>query len=457
MPWLIKSTPEAPVPLAERLFFVHVPRCGGTSLMQHFSVPQKVVDARGPIKAAAMKYFFMRYKTLESANFPIKTRENGACAVLLVASAALYYMEVELPTLFGASLALWIGAIAIFVSLFTTIVCTAPVIGRITPVHRWYLWFVHYPLFRLCEAVDWCTGTNKTGYIMHLTAPKLLGYGYVKPEEMDGMCSLAIVRNPYSRMVSIYGYNRFGAGESFPAFLRRWRKLMTPYIERGEKEEWYTPCHLLPMFEYTHHDGKQLVQSVVKQEELKLLKTREGAKEAVKLDNTVSDLPDLVRDALLGMPHTNSRKTSAKWYDLYDQETMNLTYEMYARDFDVFGYSTAIEQRPDLVPPKKSRRSLLGDMKYDRFSRNSLAGPDGLRISQANLFGSVTNSVRTDMRRRCSATALKSSLIELDKDEILAKVAGVRHFSTVRETFHEDSMDVFDESNGAGVGSKKDD
>lgn len=39
----------------------------------------------------------------------------------------------------------------------------------------------------------------------------------------------------------------------------------------------------------------------MKQEELKLLKTKDGAKEAMKLDNTISDLPDLVRDALLGM------------------------------------------------------------------------------------------------------------------------------------------------------------
>lgn len=38
------------------------------------------------------------------------------------------------------------------------------------------------------------------------------------------------------------------------------------------------------MFEYTHFNGKQLVQSVVKQEELKLLKTKDGAKEAMKVD-----------------------------------------------------------------------------------------------------------------------------------------------------------------------------
>jgi hypothetical protein len=31
---------------------------------------------------------------------------------------------------------------------------------------------------------------------------------------------------------------------------------MRHYTEKGEKEEWMTPCHCLPMFEYTHHEGK---------------------------------------------------------------------------------------------------------------------------------------------------------------------------------------------------------
>jgi hypothetical protein len=37
--------------------------------MQHFSIPQKVIEARGPFKRLAMKYFFMRYKTLESGEW----------------------------------------------------------------------------------------------------------------------------------------------------------------------------------------------------------------------------------------------------------------------------------------------------------------------------------------------------------------------------------------------------
>mmetsp|Transcript_3259 Transcript_3259/g.8307 ORF Transcript_3259/g.8307 Transcript_3259/m.8307 type:complete len:447 (+) Transcript_3259:130-1470(+) len=431
MPWLIKSTSTTEVPLSGHLFFVHVPRCGGTSLMQHFSIPQRVVEDRGLIKGLAMRYFFMRYGELEKANFPIDTRENFVCALLLLLSVASYLADIPLPSPLGVPLAIILGILAVSISFFTTVICTAPVIGRITPVHRWYLWFVHYPLCRACEAVDWCTGTNKHGYIMHLTAPKLLGYNYVTPAQMDGMCSLAIVRNPYSRMFSIYGYNRFGSRESFPAFCRRWKHAMRHYIERNEKEEWYTPCHLLPMFEYTHYEGRQLVQSIVKQEELKLLKTKEGAMEAMKEDNSVSDLPELVRDALLGMPHTNSRKTSKKWYDHYDQETMDLTYEMYKMDFVTFGYDVAIKERPDLVPPRINRRSQMHSQAS--WSRNSYVNDSGVRTSQANLFGSVRGSMRKEMHMRSSTSALKRSLVELNRDEILANVAGLRNISTVGE------------------------
>lgn len=213
---------------------------------------------------------------------------------------------------------------------------------------------------------------------------------------------------------------------------------MRHYIENGEKEEWYTPCHLLPMFEYTHFNGKQLVQSIVKQEELKLLKTKEGAQEAIKVDSTVSDLPDVVRDALLGMPHTNSRKTSKKWFDYFDQETMDLTYEMYKKDFEVFDYDSAIQQRPDLKPPTKDRRDALGGLQ-NSWSRDSFMNSEGMRTSHANLFGSVKSSIRMDMQRRSSTTALKKSLVAFDRDEILANVAGLRHNSDFSVVMEEES------------------
>jgi hypothetical protein len=227
-----------------------------------------------------------------------------------------------------------------------------------------------------------------------------------------------------------------GESESFPAFLKRWKKLMKHYIERGEKEEWYTPCHCLPQFEYTHHNGKQLVQSVVKQEELKYLKTKDGAVQAMKQDSSIANLPDIVRDALVGMPHTNGRKTSQKWFELYDQESMQLTYELYKFDFEVFGYDLGIKERPDLTPPKLDRRDALQTTKFDKFSRNSLVDTSGERFSKPSLFESVKMSVKSENKQR--ALQLKSTLLAQKREDMLASMVGV-YDHDVSQTLREES------------------
>jgi hypothetical protein len=69
--------------------------------------------------------------------------------------------------------------------------------------------------------------------------------------------------------------------------------------------------------------------------------------------SSVSDLPDIVRDALLGMPHSNQRTTEKKWHDYYTQETLDLVYDLYHLDFEVFQYPVELSQRPDLQPPTR--------------------------------------------------------------------------------------------------------
>ena len=69
---------------------------------------------------------------------------------------------------------------------------------------------------------------------------------------------------------------------------------------------------------------------------------------AVTESSSVSNLPDVVSKALLDMSHTYSRAGGKKWHEYYTQETLDLVYETYEKDFEVFGYLCPIlEQRTD--------------------------------------------------------------------------------------------------------------
>lgn len=390
MPWLEK----------DKLLFVHVPRCSGTSLMKHnkvrpccrqhsltppssrylhslneflaafslIQVPEKSIEDKPFLKRFWLKVFFRRYALLEQSNFPVWTESNAACLfIFLIGCFLLQIQDIDYRAL---AISMICGTLIL--SFFLTFIFVAPTICRIRPIRRWYLFFVNYILCRWMECLEYITGCNKHGYLNHLTAQKMLAYGYVSEEIMSTVPSLAVVRNPYARMVSLYMYNRFGPVEPFKHFVKTWyHGTFKPYRETEEMEDWYTPCHAIPQFEYTHGNGgkNQLVKSIVKQEQLKYLKyvkkdyfTRDDSSNDGSEPNddkvkdpknfsTIRDLPDPVRDALLGMPHENKRKKSAPWYDYYDQETLNMVYEMYYRDFEIFNYSPKLEQRPDLQVP----------------------------------------------------------------------------------------------------------
>jgi len=108
-------------------------------------------------------------------------------------------------------------------------------------------------------------------------------------------------------------------------------------------------CHVLPMHEFTHHNGEQYVPNIIKQEDLKYISKPDKYPSKV-VERRYSSLPNKIRQALIDMPHSNRRKPDKKWYDMYTQELMDLVLEMYKDDFLQYSYDTAIPNRPDLVP-----------------------------------------------------------------------------------------------------------
>ena len=89
------------------------------------------------------------------------------------------------------------------------------------------------------------------------------------------------------------------------------------------------------------------------------------------------------------------------------------------------------------VAKNDNRRAAFAEqLMVERMSRNILYdGASGRRVSQSGLFTSVKATVKESMNRRSSTSALSQALLNLDKDELLAWIAGER---VMQESGHKD-------------------
>lgn len=385
MPWLIKDES-----FARNLFLVHIPRCGGTSLTKSHNVPERAMEsAEGWVHKLGMRLFFYTYYLWETDNYPTWTLWNAVCWSSLLWNGYLRF-GLDLATIEHAGLRgilEFLRSFAVFNMLFSLVlsaglsrIFVAPNFSRDSRIRRYHLRLVHYLFLNSMDHKKCVTGMTLQGWILHLTAHKLLNYGYVTPDEFDTAVTMAIVRNPYSRMVSLYMYNRFSPTETFKEFVDSWYKeVVKPYRQKGIVEEWETPCHSIPQFEYTHYDGVQVVQSIVKYEEIPdLIKDEDSVGDRGSLASLSDDsacIHKVVKAAFVGMPRCNERKTPKPWYEYYDQETMDRVYELYQMDFAIFDYPLHISERPDLRPPirlgSKFKPPDLERMGIETFVRNS--------------------------------------------------------------------------------------
>jgi len=335
MPWLVREEEKASP--KDALLFVHVPRCGGTSLSKLFKIEKRYPDS--VYNMLGLMYFFYRYRLLETTNYPWRTVEN--CLALIMASVAMIVFFAVDDTI--APYIMWSSASLMLLS--STFIFVAPVVGRNTFARRAYALVVGKVLCAPLANVKWLTGCNDKGWLMHLTAENMVRYDYVDRETFERVSSFAIVRNPYSRMVSVWMYNRMGPLEDFATFVRRWMRKVAHQQQRGGMcNEWDVYCHVPPQHCFTHSDNKQLVQCIIRQEDLKSMKSPAPAP-------GFDLLPEPVHQALLDMPHTNKRAKTKPWQEYYTKETMQQVLEMYGRDFAQFGYATAIPGRPELGCP----------------------------------------------------------------------------------------------------------
>jgi hypothetical protein len=157
-------------------------------------------------------------------------------------------------------------------------------------------------------------------------------------------------------MVSIYMYNKVYF-ENFEAFCVRFYREYEVFRKTGSTDDWDVYCHSLPMHAFTHEGTRQIVPTIVKQEDLKRLWAPvPGRSNKAKAGSVM--VPTDVMDALTGLPHANSRARTKPWQDYYTQTCMELVLKMYGWDFVLFHYETTIPGRPDLHPNELVLRKL---------------------------------------------------------------------------------------------------
>lgn len=367
MPWLVKqvdknSNDDDMIDMEKNekpLLLVHVPRCGGTSLVKHFRVIKKAKKGRNLYHRIGLTYFAYRYALLEKANFPFKTFENLYALAVITFGFLLWILvpDWDIDACEGhrwcpppLAISSWVMGTITFI-LSTFIMNTT--MARYDLTRRFLCWCFGGLLNEFSATIPYLHGIGSQGYLMHFTAEKMIKHKYIEPRHLDH--SFAIIRNPFSRFVSIYQYNKIGPFESFESFTKAWFKKYQRYVAKNSTEERDVYCHVLPIHEFIfdNRTGKQLVPNVIYQEDLKIITSEEG-RETDLFKAKYAGLPDHVLQALIDMPHKNSRKSKKKWFEYYSQETYEMVLEMYHMDFQLFGYSMEIQQRNDLQLPVKS-------------------------------------------------------------------------------------------------------
>lgn len=153
--------------------------------------------------------------------------------------------------------------------------------------------------------------------LAHMTISEYLKYNYVSQQFFDKYFKFAVVRNPWDRLVSEYAFRQrrgeIRSGRTFKSWVSKLGKFKAVDIER----------HIKPQYDYIHDtSGKLLVDYIGKFENYGFS------------FNFICDRLSMY-DCVL--PHKN-KSVHAHYTEYYDQDTVDLVSEVYAKDIELFKY-----------------------------------------------------------------------------------------------------------------------
>jgi chondroitin 4-sulfotransferase 11 len=158
--------------------------------------------------------------------------------------------------------------------------------------------------------------------LQHLTPKQLLRFRIIDPDVWDAYFSFAVVRNPWDKAVSEYHwYCRWHPPIPFDAWVLglsfRMNQPVAKIVEVG---------HDIEQHEFTHLDGKQIVDHVARFEDI----DAEWAHIQDKLGLPQSQLLNDGATASVGR---------GEYEGYYTDLTKDVIAEIYAKDVELFGYA----------------------------------------------------------------------------------------------------------------------
>lgn len=177
--------------------------------------------------------------------------------------------------------------------------------------------------------------------LAHLTWQDYIKFGYISAELMHEYTTFSVVRNPYKRVQSLYGFLGYDAAISFERFVT---EVLTKQIEGKGDLYWF----VRPQHEYLcSEDGSVKVDQVIKLEEInkqlpRFLRSLGIEKQSIPHVNKAKDRGTL-RSIKARLLHARSGVYSwspkVESHIVWDDSIREKVLELYKHDFKKLNYS----------------------------------------------------------------------------------------------------------------------